>query len=285
MAEPLDLAWFHSLADDDVSRCELNAIAEIQRCSFRENQLFPDSSPLCLRLDGNVIWLERGAAFSALEVYQEIFRSQDHGKVPGFLDDIGEGCVLDLGANFGFFTLNLKRRFPACKVWCVEPNPYVFPYLCRNIEANGLHHVTAIKAAVADRRGLVTFPVIRELPAISGRGLAEVDRPWMRDDFMTEITVEGITVGDVIANCGNHRIALLKMDIEGTELEALSVAGEALRAVRRLVVEYHSDRLRGDVVTVMANQGFEQIADIRPPQSTYYGDLYFENLNWSEVPA
>jgi FkbM family methyltransferase len=56
-------------------------------------------------------------------------------------------------------------------------------------------------------------------------------------------TVEGISVADLLRDFGWERVDLLKMDIEGAELEVLSRGTEEwLDRVRVLAVEFHFQR-------------------------------------------
>lgn len=279
MAESIDLTWFESIADDAATMNNLAQIARRQQTALQENRLAADETPLCLHLAGQHIWTEWGAAFSAMEIYQEIFRDNDHAKLPGFLDGLGGGTILDIGANFGFFALRLKRDYPESRLCCVEANPYVYSYLSRNIRENTLAEVTTLHAAVAGKTCSLSFDYIRQLPAISGRGLATVPRKWMREEFIESVTVPGKTLGAIMADCGCENISLLKLDVEGMEVEVLEAAKGELPRISKAVIEYHSDALRDGVTALMEDQGFTLLADMRPANSAYYGDLYFLNSN------
>lgn len=279
MAEAIDLDWLGARADDAATRRSLAKIARRQRLALEQNRLQADPQPLRLRLDGRELHMEWGAAFSALEVYQEIFRDRDHERVAGFLEGIGDGLVVDLGANYGFFALRLKELHPECQVCCVEANPHVFPWLCANLEANGHGEVRALHAAAAGEEGMLDFAFIPELPAISGKGLSLVDRPWMRDEFIRRTQVPCITLGRVMETCGppfrEGAIELLKLDVEGMELEVLEAGRSELDRVVRVVVEYHSQALREGVARLLREQGFTPLGEHRPCSSSYYGELYF----------
>lgn len=279
MAELIDLEWMGALADDEATRRDLTEIARRQRLALEENRLLADDRPLLLRLAGHEIRLEWGAAFSALEIYQEIFRDRDHGRIEGFLDGIGTGTVLDLGANFGFFALRLKELYPQCRICCVEANPRVFPYLQANLEANGYDDVQALHAAVAGTEGSVELKYIPELPAISGKGIDLVERPWMRQEFIHHTYVPGITLCQLLDVCANSlkesTIELLKLDVEGMELEVLEGGREVMGHVSRVVVEYHSEALREGVAVLLSEEKFTWAGEYRSSPTSYYGELYF----------
>lgn len=65
---------------------------------------------------------------------------------------VKEGMVcLDVGASIGYFTLLLARQVGSTGVvYAVEPTKNQFPYLVRNIEANGYTNVQAWNIAASD---------------------------------------------------------------------------------------------------------------------------------------
>lgn len=71
-------------------------------------------------------------------------------KIAGHLKSVFEGeyevpltytgeqpVVLDLGANYGAFSIWASHRWPGCTVHAYEPNPEVFPVLERNLKIYG----------------------------------------------------------------------------------------------------------------------------------------------------
>jgi hypothetical protein len=80
--------------------------------------------------------------------------------------------------------------------------------------------------------------------------------------------VEVETLADVVSRHGLARVDLLKVDVEGFELDVLRGAGGALRLVERVVVEYHSLDLGRRVVELLAAEGLTTVRD----QKMYRGD-------------
>jgi hypothetical protein len=84
---------------------------------------------------------------------------------------------------------------------------------------------------------------------------------------MAEETVDCVTLDHAAALCGDGPIDLIKMDIEGGEIEAIENAGpQTWERVKRVAVEYHDiirpgclDRVR----TALAAHGFDAI-ETRP---------------------
>src|SRR5262245_2968893 len=62
--------------------------------------------------------------------------------------------ILDIGANFGLFSLLAAHYFPPATIHAYEPNPRVFPDAAANLALVG---ATAIQAGVGSRSGLAVI--------------------------------------------------------------------------------------------------------------------------------
>jgi FkbM family methyltransferase len=163
-------------------------------------------------------YAKSGVAFSlpgiaeeedALEAYFHWYTPQ-----PGDL-------AFDLGAHAGVSTYLLAQAVgPAGKVLAFEPDPITFRHLESNIEAHGLHNVTALPMAIAPRAGRLAFYSEGSL----GAALVDVaSRPGAGQT----VEVDAITLADACDIAGLP--AYVKMDIEGAELEVIASSRELLR--------------------------------------------------------
>lgn len=64
-----------------------------------------------------------------------------------------EETFVDIGANFGLFTLQIARLQPQRRIVAVEPFPVIADSLERSIEANQFRHVSVLRTALAERVG------------------------------------------------------------------------------------------------------------------------------------
>lgn len=200
-----------------------------------------------------------------VSVYYEVFGARAYTFFRGFVpcnDDI----VVDLGANEGIFTCYAAKRAPCGRVYAVEPDSDNLGWLKANLELNHVANVTVVPKCIGQRTGRAFF---RKGPT-SGTGcVVEAREP---DGDITE--VDQITLADLMNEFRIPRIDLLKIDVEGSEVGALSGAGDQLARVRRIALEYHSPLLANQVEKLLGERGF---SELREPSAARSHILYFEN--------
>ena len=173
--------------------------------------------------------------------------------------------ILDIGAGTGEDVLAFSDAVgPQGRVVAIEAHPQSFALLSQMCRMNGLDNVALIHAPVMDKSGTVTISDSGDLLAnsVTQRG---------------ELKVPAVTLDTLCAEQGVGAIDLVKMNIEGAELVALSGAGEMLRRCRAICAAAHDFRAdRGDgeafrtsefVSELLASQGFRierRVADPRP---------------------
>ena len=136
--------------------------------------------------------------------------------------------VLDIGANQGQFARAIVRDFD-CRVHAVEPNPY----LCTSLQELAIPGVTVHGVALAGTRGLRPFLVMNN---------SEASRVASANDSKEgTVQVQAITLEELISQIpATASIDLIKMDIEGAELDVLEhVPAGLLECVRQLTIEFH----------------------------------------------
>jgi FkbM family methyltransferase len=140
----------------------------------------------------------------------------------------GDLC-LDLGANIGFFSAVMAERVgPTGQVIAVEGASTTFENLRLTISRLGLDHVKPVHACVGSRAGTSTFYIARNPNDSSLQGVhADPSRP---DDFQT-VTVPMERADAITASIApDQPVALVKMDVEGSELAALEGCAGLLQA-------------------------------------------------------
>ena len=72
------------------------------------------------------------------------------------LSALPSGCIVDVGANIGIYTLAFRRRTSA-QIISFEPDPFIFSLLRDNVRSNKLPAVTIKNVACGDSEGAVFF--------------------------------------------------------------------------------------------------------------------------------
>lgn len=149
----------------------------------------------------------------------------------------GGAVVLDLGANRGDFAREVKARFGGSG-YLVEANPDLAEQLRRDGSFPVIH------GAVAATDGTVRFNV-----AENDEGSSVLDLPKASSYQCTlrrTVEVPSRTLESILAETGARRIDVLKMDIEGAEVDVLDRVPEALLAeLGQITIEFHCDPVFG----------------------------------------
>jgi len=142
----------------------------------------------------------------------------------------------DVGAHIGFFSLLAARLVgTGGKVVSLEPDPDNFRQLGEHIARNGVPQVRAVNAAAWSRAGSVAFH--RAAPRSSGNRGAVTAAGSAAD--APEIEVTAVTLDDLADAHGQP--AMIKIDVEGGEIEVLKGAAGLLATRRPAVLcEIHS---------------------------------------------
>jgi FkbM family methyltransferase len=185
---------------------------------------------------------------SDISVFAQIFIHREYRP----LDDVDvSGLIVDCGANVGYSAAYLLSRFPRADLVAIEPHPDNFRTLCDNVRPYG-QRCRAIEAGVWSSPGDL---VASEAPLGDRQEWAVTVRVAADDE---EPTVPAVDLASVLAESGHERIALLKVDIEGAEVEVFAKNTSAwLDKVDCLAIELHGDRSREVVMSAMAPRGFD----------------------------
>jgi len=274
----LDREWFISQAGDTYTADKINEIVKWQEAVLASNCFTEGDESFFLSLGKLRLRYQPFSAVASLEIYQEMFRDDDHRKLSDFIGKEAE-VVLDVGANQGLYALRAKLENPGCRVYCFEPNPLEYASLVENIALNGMEGITVFHAAVGESDKDIVFEYVPGAGAISGKGVRTVERQWMREEFIARCSVKQVSLD---AFCASHQIRqvdILKIDTEGMEMEVLSGSSVILANCDRVVIERHSSGLRHEVVRCMENAGFDLVYEDDALLERYYADLYFRNRN------
>lgn len=141
------------------------------------------------------------------------------------------GTFLDIGASIGFITVRAARSLgERGRVIALEPHPVRFGSLERNIMLNSLTNAVALPFAAGSSNGSA---IIHEPEPSLGPHPLDVS---MSDIGGLAIEIEMRTVDDILQDFPDDRVALVKIDVEGFELEVIKGMAHTLQNLKPLVI-------------------------------------------------
>jgi len=156
--------------------------------------------------------------------------------------NLGASCEIfvDVGSNFGFYSVLLGKINPRVRSFCFEPVPEIFKSNQQFHQANQSSHAEILNLAVSDQEGNdVLF-----LPA--GQPVAEIRSGSLNKDFFynqkfsqVEIPITKVTLDSFEQSRGSEwkeKRMLIKVDVEGHEVQALRGAAGVIQQYQPLIV-------------------------------------------------
>jgi len=149
--------------------------------------------------------------------------------------------VMDVGANVGHYAKRLSELVgPTGRVFAFEPVPATFALLTSNARVFAHQNTTLINAAISDERRSVGISV-----PLNVSGLADYYMAKLSPSENSTHTVYTLPL-DVFLS--DQRISLIKIDVEGHEVAALSgMKNLIMRHKPVLIIETESDSFVEDV--------------------------------------
>lgn len=183
----------------------------------------------------------------------------EHEDVP-FQHDFAS--VIDVGAHHGQFALFARNRFPRAQLFCFEPLPEAQQIIRRVFPQP--ESVELFKAALGSDTAASHAMHVSKLDDSSS--LLPITERYTTAFPGTEeaasIRVPMTRLDDVLAERAPARPCLLKIDVQGYELEVLGGGDRVLRGVDEVFVEcsfvelYTGQALAGELVAHLWSRGF-----------------------------
>lgn len=144
----------------------------------------------------------------------------------------GDGVIaIDCGANIGVFTLELARHMTGWgRVIAIEAQELIYYALSGNIVINNCLNARSILAAVGDRDGTMRIPVL-DYTSSASFGSLEL-KPSVSEPIGQKVDYSEEAMVDVrlmkLDTLKLPRVDLVKIDVEGMELEVLHGAAQTI---------------------------------------------------------
>lgn len=185
--------------------------------------------------------------FDSQEIFKFIYNDYFVKEKYKFKSRDSKPFIIDGGANIGVGCRYWKFLYPDSEVIAFEPDEKNYALLEKNM--SGIPGFKAEKKALWSRHGTLKFH------AVGGVG-GYAEKTDLYFDKETVVEVPAFRLRDLL----NRKIDLLKLDIEGGEMEVLRDCKDLLKNVERIFVEHHSflgePQNLGEFFDILESAGF-----------------------------
>lgn len=158
----------------------------------------------------------------------------------------GGGVAVDIGANIGYYTLLLAGVVK--KVYALEPDGDCYKLLQKNIRANSLQNVVAMRVAASDKKD---------------------KRVMIKDKFnlgntrLGRIKQDGVLclgLDEILKN--EHKIDLIKIDVQGWEPQVIEGAKKIIKRDEPVIFVEYTPSIKGQEMGLFLKSIYKNIWSI-----------------------
>lgn len=153
-----------------------------------------------------------------------------------FESDNNKPLIIDCGSNFGLSLIYFKSLFPNSIIEAYEPNPYVFNYLKDNIKENKMKNITLIPKAITSKKEIKNIIYCQD--NLMSSTLSERIHHTLPFSKTEKLNIQTNSLRCALKG---RYIDYLKMDIEGSETEAITSSKDFFLKIKQGFIEYHYD--------------------------------------------
>jgi FkbM family methyltransferase len=169
----------------------------------------------------NGIAVKLRPATTDLHVYDEIFLAKEYD-----LDLGNPAFIVDAGAHIGLASVYFASRYPNATIIAVEPEPANFAMLLKNVKP--FKNIIPIQAGLWSRK---THLRIEDSSVETWSFRVHEDT--------SGVGIPAIGIGDILSEFKASRIDVLKIDIEGSEIQVLNHSQAWIDVVDTMIIELH----------------------------------------------
>lgn len=197
-----------------------------------------------------------------------------------FKDIVNEGDIcIDIGANMGIHTLLLAKLVGDGMVIAIEPSPYTFNILVKNIEINKFTNVIPLDIACSNNISKEDFYYSTRF--ICWNTLEDFELKESKDLKADMSNFEIVQIQtkplDHIINelhMDNKPIKVIKIDVEGHEVEVLKGSINTLKNTKYVVIETR-DKTDKEVKDILVGMQFKLLKRYENHEKdTWYDNIF-----------
>lgn len=184
-------------------------------------------------------------------------------------DEINEESVFwDIGANIGLFSLYAATLNKKCKILAFEPESQNFASLCGNVFANEFLNIEAYGIAIAGGPASFQDLYVSEMSAGSAVHNIGCTSPWAPNQAVFRQKTIAISVDELVSKFGFPAPTIMKIDVDGIELDILRGARMILSgSLQTVLVEMDAEDYESmdKLAMIMSDSKFSLLAESNRP--------------------
>ncbi len=177
------------------------------------------------------------------------------GRIVSYMN---EGIFFDIGANLGWYTLNMKKQYPDLKVYAFEPIEDNYNKVKKNLEWNDLNQVKVFNIGLYHENTTLRFYY-----DVCASGASSLEN--LRGDEETrEVMCKVERLDDVVKEQNISAMDFVKCDVEGAELFVYKGGFESIKKFKPVIFSeilrkwsakfgYHPN----DIIDLLAEAGYQ----------------------------
>jgi FkbM family methyltransferase len=183
-----------------------------------------------VKVDGTQFLVFKGSDLISNHLKKALYEDDIHQLALKLLINEPSGTVLDIGANLGTFCVPLARKIPKLKFHAFEPQRIINYQLCANVIINSLDNVYTYELALSNEDADIEL-AMPDYAKETNIGAFSIDKEVRKNEYecatvnttdkIQLVPLDFLTFSDV---------KLIKIDVEGHELEVLRGGIETIKA-------------------------------------------------------
>ena len=169
-----------------------------------------------------------------------------------------QGWFFDVGANVGLYTWEVRKVCPTRKILAFEPDPENIKLLEKTLRGANLQNVEICKYALSNQLAEVSF-FQDNLTSATGC-VAGKDKPWIEqylNGSANEIRVKTETLDSILRK--DRTPSLIKIDVEGHEVEVLQGARNTIREAKPMMIIESFPPKQSTVLSLLHELGYRSM--------------------------
>ncbi|SFD02663.1 methyltransferase, FkbM family [Chitinophaga sp. CF118] len=176
-------------------------------------------------------------------------------------DGFKDGVILDVGANVGHYAIMLRKNKIALPIFAFEPHPVAYKKL---EQAASLHQFIPVKRGAGEKSSAA---IIYDYAGNAGSEHASMYKEVisdLRNSAVEEVSIDLVSIDHFVVENNILKIALLKIDTEGHELNVLKGARHTIERGMVDVIQIEFNEMN-----VISRTFFKDIINVLPGYKFY----------------